>query len=140
MEELEHAASGPFRFVDNVERNEGDRYRAYQDRAFVPLKNSYGTHTADKMMLVPGGRFLVTTGDGSLCLWDLGYNYAESINPYPVAALEDEGLELEDVCSSPDGDELIVAVKSMYVLAICCLIHADMVLETMIQTSLPSTR
>ena len=113
-EQLEHAASGPYRFAEKLQTSFGDRYRAYQDRTFSPLqKNHVGTHVVDKMTLVPGGRFLVTSGDDSICLWDLGFNLETPVSPYPLATLEGNGFNLGDTSPSPsDEDELILAVTS----------------------------
>ncbi|TEB14988.1 hypothetical protein FA13DRAFT_1805204 [Coprinellus micaceus] len=88
-EQLEHAASGPYWFMDKVQMGFGDRYRPYQDRTFSPLqKNHLGTYVVERMTLVPGGRFLVTSGDESTCLWDLGFSLETPINPDPLATLE----------------------------------------------------
>jgi hypothetical protein len=113
-DDLEHAACGPHRFVEHVEKNSAERYKAYQNRTFLPREPEYGqSYTVTNMALVPGGRFLLTSGNGSVCLWDLGHNFGQPIKPFPIAVVEGNEATLEAMCPSVDGKQLVLAVKTM---------------------------
>ena len=113
-DDLEHAACGPHRFVEHVEKNSADRYKEYQHRTFLPGDPEYGqSYTVTSMALVPGGRFLATSGNGTICLWDLGYNFGQPVKPFPIAMIEGNGATLEAICPSVDGKQLVLAVKTM---------------------------
>lgn len=95
LAELEHAASGPHRFVKFI--------KSFPEAPAKPLPlqtrfcnfrqdgNFLGTlrdvHVPETMRLVPGGRFLFTAGT-HLCLWDLGYGMNRPIYPFPIATLQ----------------------------------------------------
>ena len=76
--------------------------------------------------LVPGGRYLLTSGsdedDDRLCLWDIGYSAHAPMKLLPIARLEEgqqriagSPFEEKNFCikavgPSSDGKDLVVAV------------------------------
>lgn len=75
------------------------------------LPSVYGEYPVDGYFLAPGGRFLLLSGgDDSLSLWDLGYNRNDLVKPYAVAAVEGFG-EIIAVAQSLGGEALIIATK-----------------------------
>ena len=101
LAELEHAASGPRRFINFVSRSNygpSKRYPGpYLVRRFPCQRepNQDGLHQPSHLELIPGGRFLFTadglaskgTVPAFLCLWDLGYNMHCPAKWFPVATI-----------------------------------------------------
>ncbi|TEB28023.1 hypothetical protein FA13DRAFT_825885 [Coprinellus micaceus] len=126
LAELEHAASGPRRFIKFISRsNSGSSKRytgPYVTRRYPCRReaNQDGLHTASHLALVPGGRFLFTAegsrpkdaAPASVCLWDLGYNMHCPANPFPVATISIPKMDIPHLSYSPcsHGSEIILAV------------------------------
>jgi hypothetical protein len=125
--ELEHAASGPYRFVKFVQEFDPESLAHMQPcltrqfpcrlKHFTEAGAAGGMHNAQRIFLVPGGRFLLTAGGvtgnigGTVCLWDLGYYMGAALKPFPVAVMPILGTPLA-LTASPcrDGQNLIVAL------------------------------
>lgn len=122
LAELEHAASGPHRFVKWMKTFPSSTTEALPSRKqvfhFRKRENSAGVpdqvHEPEILRLVPGGRYLVTAGS-CLCLWDLGYSSNVTAKPFPLATLEaPHGYfipHLETIPSS-DGKDILILVWS----------------------------
>lgn len=129
--ELEHAASSPHRFIKSIrsyprpDHEDGEIYQpiALQTRLFKGFHKSSPTdrtyppfekYDIDTIKLVPGGRFLFTSGANGLCLWDLGYSMHAPVRPYPIATLdlEDErtSTSLHRLAPCSDEQHIIVAI------------------------------
>ncbi|KAJ3527747.1 hypothetical protein NMY22_g9667 [Coprinellus aureogranulatus] len=105
LAELEHAASGPHRFVKLVNEFGSAptrRTQPYMTRRIACRMNdpvtgpqaSDGLHWISAISLVPGGRFLVSAGrddrkeddPGAICLWDLGHGPNSVLDVFPVSS------------------------------------------------------
>ncbi|RXW24396.1 hypothetical protein EST38_g1498 [Candolleomyces aberdarensis] len=64
------------------------------------------------MALIPGGRFLLTTGSSKLQLWDLGYSVQKMIYPFPLGTLTADSVSLRAIALTLDRQELLVAVTA----------------------------
>ena len=65
-------------------------------------------HSVSRVVAVPGGRTLVTTGyDGRVALWDL----AEGNSPVPLVLIE-EGPPVRALAVSADGKRLALATET----------------------------
>lgn len=95
LDDLEHTASSPHRFRALIEEHDGAQLPApLLTRLFRPRQlGGASTQTRiDKMALIPGGRFLLTSAlSGSLSLWDLGVNAGFHMKLFPIATLGAEG-------------------------------------------------
>lgn len=126
VKELEHAASGPHRFIKSIKSyprpaEVGDyTSTAFQVRSFKAFRRPsstdttykpFGTYELREFALVPGGRFLLTCGKNGLCLWDLGYSMYAPAKPYPISSIEGAKtqLRLHKVAPSADGKHIIIA-------------------------------
>ncbi|KAF6764476.1 hypothetical protein DFP72DRAFT_1130352 [Ephemerocybe angulata] len=109
--ELEHASTGPTRFLNGVKKHEPETWvRPYLTR-MPQLRESRSSHDSsysNAVHLVPGGRFLFTSGRNDICLFDLGYSMNVPVKPFPIATLKDFG-ELEAVAPTTNGKELLIA-------------------------------
>ncbi|KAJ3529116.1 hypothetical protein NMY22_g9130 [Coprinellus aureogranulatus] len=128
LAELEHAASGPHRFIKFVDATDSTQpghqtqpylirqipYRKKAEEAGSPDES----YAATRLVLIPGGRFLVTsassdgtTEKGAVCLWDLGYSMHTPAKPFPVASTSTEPSILSlSACPGLDGKAIIVAI------------------------------
>lgn len=128
--ELEHAASGPHRFVRFVTEFESASpsicKQPYLTRQFPCRRrlddpgNTDGLYRAPYISLIPGGRFLVTASAGTItdatkgtvCLWDLGYNMNSPMKPFPIATASTQSSIISfSTCPSANGIDIIVAVQ-----------------------------
>ncbi|KAJ3518097.1 hypothetical protein NMY22_g13826 [Coprinellus aureogranulatus] len=121
LAELEHAASGPHRFIKLVKN--------FPQAAATPLPaqsrfsnfrkkgNDLGipeeVYSPKSICLVPGGRFLFT-GSAHLCLWDLGYSVNAIANPFPLAVVQlprslKSVADLE-IAPASNGEDILVLV------------------------------
>lgn len=115
--ELEHAATAPNRFLEYVKKTpaKNDSVVPYHTRVlqFRRPGETGATFSVDALHLIPGGRFLITTGSGCLDIWDLGYNGNHSGNVFPLASLANADgsscLMLGDVSPRGQGDTLLLA-------------------------------
>ncbi|KDQ52183.1 hypothetical protein JAAARDRAFT_210734 [Jaapia argillacea MUCL 33604] len=95
---LEHIASSPIRFVTRLRRGLQERLtlvHEFSERRILsplPLSSSdRNTGGLAALRLVPGGRFMVTaTRDGSIELWDLGYDPTSLISQTAIASAKIE--------------------------------------------------
>lgn len=124
LSELEHAASGPHRFVNDYGSAPKSHTEAYMKR-WIPCRmrtpdsdTSDGLYKISNLYLIPGGRFLLTAGKpadpsslGSLCLWDLGYNTHSPAKAFPVATAPiDNPTVTLTACPSLQGSYLDVMI------------------------------
>ncbi|KAF6764469.1 hypothetical protein DFP72DRAFT_871968 [Ephemerocybe angulata] len=113
LAQLEHAAFSSSRFVKTVQRFDpgplGDNCApVYQHRTIKSPRNADGK---GRLFLIPGGRFLLTSGT-EIRLWDLGHSSEPyHVKPRVIARTED-GSALAAVCPSDDGKGLVVAATS----------------------------
>ncbi|KAF5330236.1 hypothetical protein D9611_010627 [Ephemerocybe angulata] len=109
--ELEHASTGPTRFLAGVKMYEPDEcVRPYITRTpqFRWERRSYDFYGYDTFHLVPGGRFLFTCNSHVVCLFDLGYSMNVHVKSTPLAILKGFG-ELKAVAPTTNGKELLIA-------------------------------
>ncbi|KAF6764471.1 hypothetical protein DFP72DRAFT_423404 [Ephemerocybe angulata] len=112
--ELEHASTGPSRFLRAAKmQTEEECLRPYLTR--IPqlrqARSSHDSSSYNALHLVPGGRFLFTSGRNTVCLFDLGYNMNVPVKPFPLATLKDFG-ELRAVAPTTNGKELLIATTN----------------------------
>ncbi|KAF5330237.1 hypothetical protein D9611_010626 [Ephemerocybe angulata] len=109
--ELEHASTGPTRFLDGVKRYQPEEsVRPYLTRTpqLRRERSSYDSFVYDAFQLVPGGRFLFTSAIDTVCLFDLGYNMNVPVKPSPLAVLDNFG-ELRAIAPTRNRKKLLVA-------------------------------
>ncbi|KAJ3546959.1 hypothetical protein NMY22_g1846 [Coprinellus aureogranulatus] len=125
--ELEHAASGPHRFAAWVKAYElaspsvckGPHItRQFSSRRKASDVDSDPTGQIS-CLLIPGGRFLITAaqgsngqdGEGTICLWDLGYGMHSSIKTVPIAttSIQPRPHSLT-TCMSATGEGIILGI------------------------------
>ena len=119
VSELKHAVTAPSRFHRFVSISDlmGSIVLPFQTRIH-PFRRTADSDTyplhVDFFVLVPGGRFLITSGSSSIYLWDLGYNMRQFIEPFPLSGQLDGYLIA--VAPTSDGRELLVLLECEYVL------------------------
>ncbi|KAF5330179.1 hypothetical protein D9611_010633 [Ephemerocybe angulata] len=117
--ELEHASTGPTRFLNGVKMQEHEELvRPYLTRMpqLRQKRSSHDNSHYNAVHLVPGGRFLFTSGLNSVCLFDLGYNMNVPVKPFPLATLEGFG-DLRAVAPTKNGKEFVIATLKRSVLS-----------------------
>ncbi|KAJ3516439.1 hypothetical protein NMY22_g14212 [Coprinellus aureogranulatus] len=134
LADLEHAASGPHRFVKFVNASSPTEpnycIQPYLTRQMPCRKKAIeagipdGLYQATCLALIPGGRFLVTSGSGNgttkegmACLWDLGYNMHRPAKPYPIATIATgpSPIMALSACASSDGKSILIAIVEQYI-------------------------
>ncbi|KAJ3513286.1 hypothetical protein NMY22_g15088 [Coprinellus aureogranulatus] len=126
LAELKHAASGPHRFVKWVKEFELTSLlvckQPYLSRQISSRRRANDPDDMDgaisHVLLIPGGRFLVTVmtprtaaGEGTMCLWDLGYNMHCPAKLFPIATTPVQGaFHNLGACLNENGKEIILAV------------------------------
>ncbi|KAF5330194.1 hypothetical protein D9611_010616 [Ephemerocybe angulata] len=118
--ELEHASTGPTRFLNGVKRYQPEEFvRPYLTRMpqLCRTRNSHD-RSSDILHLVPGGRFLFTSGVNlnTVCLFDLGYNMNVPVKSFPLATLEGFG-DLGAVAPTKNGKGFVIATLKLSVLS-----------------------
>ena len=119
--ELEHAATGPSRFISHVRNTStGGRIKAYtkHDLSTSPrvLDNP---HNDDEQILhvylIPGGRFLISHHVRQLRIWDIGTPgtiWGPTPSPSPLATLNRYCKNAYAAHSTRDGDGLIILAST----------------------------
>lgn len=117
--DLEHAATSPHRFVRTITCHDDPALQVlpFQSREH-PLRGGEAPKgvlpiSVDTLALIPGGRFLLTSGDRAIVLWDLGYGSKQYIKPWPASGphhFETRG-EMRGIAPTSDGKQLLVAAE-----------------------------
>ncbi|RDB27801.1 hypothetical protein Hypma_002159 [Hypsizygus marmoreus] len=125
---LEHAALSPSRFIAYMCKESPQPFvtRILQSRSFSDPTGTWKEGNFVDLMLVPGGRFLITKStQGVIHLWDLGFASDTIIQPFPIASIVNQipkaikamqpttdgsGLRLILLEEPPTGPELQVYV------------------------------
>ncbi|KAJ3529115.1 hypothetical protein NMY22_g9131 [Coprinellus aureogranulatus] len=108
LAELEHAASGPHRFIKFI-----DDVNKPAERA---IDEYYGG--IEHISLVPGGRFLFTASThpvATVCLWDLGYNMHAPVKPFPLATTPFDGGIILNISAFPSSDGRLLRIAVLEV-------------------------
>ncbi|KAJ7645087.1 hypothetical protein DFH06DRAFT_954683, partial [Mycena polygramma] len=108
LDELEHAATACGRFSSRL------RHKFFEDctvwphhiRSLEPAGQEF-----ENLRLIPGGRFLLTSHERTIQLWDLG-NHLRSPTSLPIASLELAGVNtiesMRTRASSSNSDALVI--------------------------------
>ena len=101
--ELERAAMAPRRWISAIQKQPSNDFdEMLQPRTPRIIKDADGSH----FFIVPGGRYLVTAGDG-IFVWDLGYS--STVDCKLVASVGvGESFEFLVVQATPDGKGLVI--------------------------------
>ena len=120
--ELEHAATGPSRFISHV-RNPlpGGKINAYSKHHLsTSLRVPDNPHNNDDeeishIYLIPGGRFLISHHVSQLCMWDIGTpgtNWGPTPFLSPLAILNRYCKNAYPAHSTRDGEGLIILAST----------------------------
>ncbi|KAJ7136635.1 hypothetical protein C8R44DRAFT_767532 [Mycena epipterygia] len=117
LPQLEHAATASPCFLARIHREfskiSPSPLRPFSTRILFSFDSA--TECFKNMILVPGGRFLLTTCGRNVRLWDLGFHCGISVNPFPVASVDvghSSILSIAAIQSSTNVRELLVLVIS----------------------------
>ncbi|KAH6910770.1 hypothetical protein BKA70DRAFT_1147034 [Coprinopsis sp. MPI-PUGE-AT-0042] len=85
--ELEHLSLSPARFLRFMKSKHLTTARPGRVQTLYPLNPFEAREPLSirKLVLLPGGRFLLTESVTGLCLWDLGYNASRPAKSRPIA-------------------------------------------------------
>ncbi|KAJ7136627.1 hypothetical protein C8R44DRAFT_767515 [Mycena epipterygia] len=118
LPQLEHAATVTPRFVARMRHKFSKISPPSPLRPFsTRILSSFDSPTEpfNHMVFVPGGRFLLTTGDRNVRLWDLGFHSGALLKPFPIAST-DVGhsiiYRVAPIQSATNVDETLVLVIS----------------------------
>ena len=86
-------------------RNWNNNIQPFATRVLTSRSVTAEDETAfEECTLVPGGRFLVTKSvNDAVHLWDLGFSCEAMIDPFPVASLKVDEMEILAVQPNDDG-------------------------------------
>ena len=106
--EIERAAMGPRRWIELCGALQKE------DPTFTEMLNTRTTRTIEdpdksEFFIVPGGRFMVTAGNG-ISVWDLGY--VSTVDCKLVASVK-QGTHFQSlkVQATPDGEGLVILLS-----------------------------
>jgi hypothetical protein len=104
--ELERAAMAPRRWIELCVAFQKQHSNEYSEMLHPRTTRIIKELEVDdsRYFIVPGGRYLVTLGNG-LCVWDLGY--VSTVDCKLVASVGLVG-ELDSVQTTPDGMGLVI--------------------------------
>ena len=108
--ELERAAMAPRRWIELCSAFEKQHYNDSSEMLHQRKTTKIFEETANSFFIVPGGRYLVTSGIG-VFVWDLGYVSTVDCKLVASAGLGDY---FEDclVQTTPDGKGLVILLSS----------------------------
>ena len=102
--ELERAAMAPRRWVELCNALQKRKSKMLHPRATRIIEDWDNSHS--EVFIVPGGRYLVTAGNG-LFIWDLGYVSTVDCKLVASVGLQDY-FEFVVVQITPDGKGLVI--------------------------------
>lgn len=118
--ELEHLALSPARFIRFMQAKHLTTARPGRVQTLFPLNPFEARErlAVRKLVLLPGGRFLLTESVTGICLWDLGYNASQPAKSRPIAhRWITSQFSMRHPRPTPDGKGFMVlcCLKSSYV-------------------------
>ncbi|KAH6897932.1 hypothetical protein BKA70DRAFT_745545 [Coprinopsis sp. MPI-PUGE-AT-0042] len=119
--DLEHLALSPARFVKFIKANHLETARPGRTQTMYPTNpfESDQALTINKVVLLPGGRFLLTESPLGICLWDLGISAAHPAKSRPIAhRWIPSNFSIRHPRPTPDGEGFMIlcCLKSAWVL------------------------
>ncbi|KAJ6586322.1 hypothetical protein DFH09DRAFT_1359690 [Mycena vulgaris] len=114
LPQLEHSTTASHRFLARMRHDfKTGTLRPFSTRLLSSLASA--TEGFKNMVLVPGGRFLLTSCRRNVRLWDLGFHSGAVIAPSPISSV-DVGLtsisRIATIQSSTNHQEILVLVIS----------------------------
>ncbi|KAJ7597738.1 hypothetical protein C8J56DRAFT_920820 [Mycena floridula] len=117
LRDLEYVATCPYRFAKALQTELSDD-NALPPMATRVLSLSARNHplplTSYHLLCLFGGRMLVTVTDSLIQLWDLGYSFAPTIAPTPLASIDADPDCCYNVCFTTldDSDHILFVTCS----------------------------
>ena len=105
--ELERAAMAPRRWIELCSAFQKQNFK-YDSEILRPRTNRIIGIVSNSLLIVPGGRYLVSAGSG-ISIWDLGYDSTADCKL--VASKEYEHCDSFDTCTAQatsDGKGLVI--------------------------------
>ncbi|KAJ6562621.1 hypothetical protein B0H19DRAFT_1145161 [Mycena capillaripes] len=90
LSQLEHATTAVHRFLRNMRHH----FSVVSSRSLRPFSTRIlssfdsATESFNNVVLVPGGRFLLTSCKSHVRLWDIGFHSGALVNPCPIASID----------------------------------------------------
>ncbi|KAJ7485798.1 hypothetical protein FB451DRAFT_1231091 [Mycena latifolia] len=118
LPQLEHAATAGLRFLARMRREFtsspfSGTLRPFSTRILSSAASA--TECFKNTILVPGGRFLLTSCGKNVRIWDVGFHSGVVVNPYPIASTDVGHAYISRVAitqSSTNENEILVLVIS----------------------------
>ncbi|KAJ6586325.1 hypothetical protein DFH09DRAFT_1143126 [Mycena vulgaris] len=118
LPQLEHATTAGLRFLARMRRSfktcpTSVTIRPLSTRFLSSLDSP--TESFKNIVLVPGGRFLITSCGKNVRLWDLGFHCGSVLNPFPIASIDIGHAYIARIAitqSSANRQEILVLVIS----------------------------